>query len=151
MLLMGMQKKNSDMDSLMEHLEFKGINVLNVFEEGRVNNLLWQMNTRKNNELFIKHRYVVLFISYEMLNDIKGVYYLELVKKLSEQGKIKLYVVNNHIKIKNLPKRGGWLESIICDCEECEDNYEMNCKMYQLADDIVCNVVNDIFNQNTFN
>ena len=84
MLLMGMQKKNSDMDSLMEHLEFKGINVLNVFEEGRVNNLLWQMNTRKNNELFIKHRYVVLFISYEMLNDIKGVYYLELVKKLSE-------------------------------------------------------------------
>ena len=53
MLLMGMQKKNSDMDSLMEHLEFKGINVLNVFEEGRVNNLLWQMNTRKNNELFI--------------------------------------------------------------------------------------------------
>ena len=33
-----MQKKNSDMDSLMEHLEFKGINVLNVFEEGRVNN-----------------------------------------------------------------------------------------------------------------
>ena len=32
MLLMGMQKKNSDMDSLMEHLEFKGINVLNVFE-----------------------------------------------------------------------------------------------------------------------
>mgnify|MGYP003206171321 CR=1 FL=1 len=138
MLLMGMQKKNSDMDSLMEHLEFKGINVLNVFEEGRVNNLLWQMNTRKNNELFIKHRYVVL-------------YYLELVKKLSEQGKIKLYVVNNHIKIKNLPKRGGWLESVICDCEECEDNYEMNCKMYQLADDIVCNVVNDIFNQNTCN
>jgi hypothetical protein len=63
---MGMQKKNSDMDSLMEHLEFKGINVLNVFEEGRVNNLLWQMNTRKNNELFIKHRYIVLFISYEM-------------------------------------------------------------------------------------
>ena len=59
-----MQKKNSDMDSLMEHLEFKGINVLKVFEEGRVNNLLWQMKTRKNNELFIKHRYVVLFISY---------------------------------------------------------------------------------------
>ena len=88
MLLMGMQKKNSDMDSLMEHLEFKGINVLNVFEEGRVNNLLWQMNTRKNNELFIKHRYVVLFISYEMLMTLKGYIIWSLLRNYQNRGRL---------------------------------------------------------------
>ena len=63
------------------------------------------MNTKRIMNCLL--RYVVLFISYEMLMTLKRVYYLELVKRIIRTGKIKLYVVNNHIKIKNLPKR--WL------------------------------------------
>ncbi len=125
----------------MEHLYDMGMDVCNVYDGQNVTDEIWRLDTKETKELFIRHRYVVIIVSDELFSSVSALYYIEVVRKLYQKEKIKIYVINN-ISSDKYPNRCKWLS----ECIEIKD-YQIPAdeKTYAYAMDIVLGVTYDLF------
>ncbi len=142
MLLFNLQKKWADVDSLTEHLDVMGMDVYNVYEEQKVSEGIWELNKEATENFFIQHRYVVLVVSEELFLSLSALYYLEVIRRLYNKGKVRVYVINNSISQDSYPLRYKWL----VDCVHIKDyDNPVDEKTYAYAMDIVLGVTYDLF------
>ncbi len=141
MLLFNLQKKWAEVDSLTEHLYDMGMDAFNVYDGQNVADEIWKLDTAETTELFIRHRHIVIVVSDELFLSVSALYYIELVRKLYQKGKIKIYIINN-TSVDKYPNRCKWFS----ECIGIND-YSIHAdeKTYAYAMDIVLGVAYDLF------
>ncbi len=101
-------------EPLISGVRMFGINVFDecreIVEEGG-EHLLRETDYYAMTNVLSKHRYMVIVVTKELLGDISVLVELEIISKLFETGRIKVFTVLCNIGQEDLPDRVKWLKN----------------------------------------